>query len=272
MASTTVNPPDAAPVSAQKFLHWSLTGILGLVFAAQFILPEYLAALDVTLLLLAVAVSMTALNRQIPLQNVLLGVGITAFIGSVAHGVSALRGLAIPFGPIFFHETCGAKILDFVPWPIPLLWIVALFSSRGTARIILRPWRKLKSYGYWLIGLTAVLITAFDFALEPFAAMVNHFWSWQRTKISLTWYGASPLNFIGWAVVALLILGFATPTLIKKKPGSRTPLDLNPFGIWLGAIVLFGVGCAKAALWPAVAMDAAITIVTLIFAIRGACW
>jgi uncharacterized membrane protein len=272
MTSTTVNPPDAAPVSAQNFLHWILTGMLGIVFAAQFVLPEYPALLEAAMLVLAVAVSITALNRQIPLQNVLLGIGITAFIGGAAHGISALRGLAMPFGPIFFHEACGEMIVYFVPWTIPLLWIVALFSSRGTARVILRPWRKLKSYGYWLIGLTAVLITAFDFALEPFAVVANHFWSWPPTKIPLTWYGASPLNFFGWAVVALLILGFATPTLIKKKPGSRTPLDLNPLGLWLGAMVLFAVGCAKAALWPAVAVDAVIATVTLVFAIRGACW
>ena len=168
MTSTTVNPPDAAPVSAQKFLHWILTGMLGIVFAAQFVLPEYLALLEAAMLVLAVAVSITALNRQIPLQNVMLGIGITAFIGGAAHGISALRGLAMPFGPIFFHEACGGQIVYFVPWTVPLLWIVALFSSRGTARVILRPWRKLKSYGYWLIGLTAVLITAFDFAFGTF--------------------------------------------------------------------------------------------------------
>lgn len=254
------------------FLQWILSGILGLFFAAQFFLPESPAALDLTLLLLAVAVTVASLSRQIPLQNVVLGIFIAALIGGLAHGISAQFGLAIPFGPIFFHEDCGAKLFYFVPWTIPLLWVVALFSSRGTARVILRPWRKLKNYGYWLIGVTAVLVTAFDFALEPFAAAANHFWSWQPTKLSLTWYGASPLNFIGWAVVALLILGFATPTLIKKKPGSRTPLDINPPAIWLGAIFLFAIGCARAALWPAVTLDAVIAVVTLVFAIRGASW
>jgi uncharacterized membrane protein len=276
MASSSVNPPTAATAtatdSAQKICHWILTGALALVFVAQFALPEYCLMLDAALLVLAVAVSITTLNRQIPLQNVLLGVGIAALLGGVAHGLSAFRGLAIPFGPIFFHEICGAEIFGFVPWTIPLLWVVALFSSRGAARVILRPWRKLKSYGYWLIGLTAALIMAFDFALEPFATRVNDLWTWPPTKFPVTWYGASPLNFLGWAFVALLILGFTTPALIKKRPGSRTPLELNPLGIWLGAIILFAVGCAKAALWPAVAADATIAIVTLAFAIPGARW
>jgi uncharacterized membrane protein len=275
MATSTAKPQTAqttGPTGLQKAVHWILTGVLAIVFVAIFFLSDDQAALDLALLLLALAVSITALNRQIPLQNIALAVGIAAFLGGVAHGLSAQPGLAIPFGPIFFHEKTGAKILSSVPWTIPLLWVVALFNSRGTARVILRPWRKLKSYGYWLIGLTAVLITAFDFALEPFAVNANDFWSWPPTKMPVTWYGASPLNFIGWAFVSLLILGFTTPTLIKKKPGSRTPLDLNPLGIWLGAIILFAVGCAKAALWPAVTVDAVIAIVTLVFAIRGARW
>jgi uncharacterized membrane protein len=275
MPSSAANPQvpqSTTPTGAQQACHWVLTGALAIVFAAEFVLPAYWAELDIALLLLAVAASITALNRQVPLQNVLLATAITAFIGAVAHGLSSHPGLAIPFGPIFFHETAGVEIFNSVPWTIPLLWVVALFNSRGTARVILRPWRKTKSYGYWLIGLTAVLVMAFDFALEPFAVIANRFWSWPPTKIPVTWYGASPLNFIGWAFVALLILAFATPTLIKKKPGSRTPLDLNPLGIWLGALILFTVGCARAALWPAVVADAVIAVVTLSFAIRGARW
>jgi uncharacterized membrane protein len=272
MKSSTARPPEDAPIRPKKFLHWVLASTLGIVFVGGFFVTDRPLVLDATLLLLAVTVNITALNRQVPMQNVLLGVTIAAVIGGVAHGLSNLRSVGMPFGPIFFHDDCGTEIGYFVPWTIPLLWIVALFSSRGTARVILRPWRKLKSYGYWLIGLTAVLIVAFDLALEPFAVEANHFWSWQITKFPVSWYGASPLNFLAWAVVALLILGFATPTLIKKRPGSRTPLDLNPLGIWLGAIVWFAVGCARAALWPAVGLDAVVFLVTLIFAIRGARW
>ena len=271
MTSSTATPAVDASESAKNYCHWFFSGALGLVFITELFWPKPGSAWDAVLLVLAVLASLTALSRQMPLQNVLLGFAIAAIIGGTAHGLSGLHGLAIPFGPVFFHESCGAKIFGFVPWPIPLVWIVALFSSRGTARVILRPWRKLKSYGYWLIGLTAVLVAAFDLALEPFAG-VNHFWSWQLTKIPLTWYGASPLDYIGWALVTLLILAFATPALIKKKPGSRSPLDLSPLAIWLGSLAFLGAGCAKAALWPAVAVDASMAALILGFAIPGARW
>jgi len=272
MTTTTATPRTADTEQEHPYIHWILNGILGAFFLADVCWSNHGMEWDGALLALAAAVNITALSRQIPFQNVLLAVGITAVVGSLAHGLSALHGVGIPFGPIYFHEICGGKILDSVPWPIPLLWIVALFSSRGTARVILRPWRKLKSYGYWLIGLTAVLVMVFDLALEPYAVGALHLWSWQITKIPVTWYGVSPLNFISWAFVTLLILAFATPTLIKKKPGSRTPLDLNPLLIWLGAIVLFAAACARAALWPAVAVDGVAALLILALAIPGARW
>jgi hypothetical protein len=129
-----------------------------------------------------------------------------------------------------------------------------------------------KNYGFWLIGLTGVLVMAFDFAFEPFATHVKHFWFWQPTKISVTWFGASPLSFLGWGAVSLLILAFATPSLIKKQPGKRSTPDFHSFVLWLGALLWFAVGSARAALWWPVGVDAAIAAVTAVFAIRGAKW
>jgi len=97
-------------------------------------------------------------------------------------------------------------------------------------RLILRPWRKVKNYGFWLIGLTALLAVAFDLALEPFAWHVKHFWLWQPTRLSVTWQGTTLLNFIGWAFVSLLILAFATPSLIRKQPGGSGRAGLSSAG------------------------------------------
>ena len=118
------------------------------------------------------------------LQNALPAALITALVGGIAHGLSANSNLSLPFGPIVFKPDAGAKIFGFVPWTIPLLWVIAIFNARGVARLILRPWRKVKNYGFRLVGLTTLLVVAFDIALEPFAWHVKHFWFWQRTKLS----------------------------------------------------------------------------------------
>ncbi|HEX9048482.1 MAG TPA: carotenoid biosynthesis protein, partial [Verrucomicrobiae bacterium] len=135
-----------------------------------------------------------------------------------------------------------------------------------------RPWRKVKNYGYWLIGVTAALAVAFDFALEPFAWHTKHWWLWQKTKLPVTWHGATLLNFLGWAFVSALIMAFATPSLIRKQPGTPTAPDLHPLYLWLGALTLFAVGSATAGLWSATVADAVIAAVTTVLAVRGVKW
>jgi len=260
------------PASTPEKIFWTLNALLGAAFLVELLAPGFSSALDDATIALAAVASVAALHRQLPLQNVLPAALITALIGGLAHGLSANPNLAIPFGPVVFSPAIGAKIFNAIPWTIPLLWIVAIFNARGVARLILRPWRKVKNYGFWLIGLTVVLAVAFDFALEPFAWHVKHFWLWQPTKITVTWEGATVVNFIGWAFVSLLIMLFATPSLIPKQPVNPSSPDFHPLIVWLGALVLFGVGCARAGLWPAVVADAVIAIVPTILAVRGAKW
>jgi uncharacterized membrane protein len=265
-------PPTSTKASTSKILFWALNAFLGAAFLMEISAPRFSAMLDGVTITLAAAASMAALNRQLPLQNVLLVAGIVALVGGVAHGLSSNPNLSLPFGPIVFNPAAGGKILYFVPWTIPLLWVVIIFNARGVGRLILRPWRKIKNYGFWLIGLTAALATAFDVALEPFASYVKHLWFWQRTKIPVTWEGTTLLNFVGWPCVTLLILLIATPSLIRKQPGNPSAPDFHPLAVWLGALVLFAVGSARAGLWWPVAVDAVIALVTMVFALRGAKW
>jgi hypothetical protein len=60
--------------------------------------------------------------------------------------------------------------------------------------------------------------------------------------------------------------------LINKRPKGKSSPDYHPLGIWLGALLLFASAAALKGLWPAVAVDAGIGVVTAVFAIRGAWW
>lgn len=227
---------------------------------------------DAPVILIATAASIAAACRQLPLQNVLLAASFAALIGGVAHGLSANPNLAMPFGLLTFNPNAGWKIFDAVPWIIPLLWIFSLLTSRGVARLILRPWRKQKNYGYSVIGLTAFLAVGFDLALEPFAAHVKHFWLWHPTKFPYAWHGASPLNFLGWFCITLLMLAFATPSLIKKQPGNSGGTEFFSVALWFGALVYFTAGAAAAGFWSAVILNGVISSSVAIFCWRGARW
>ena len=247
-----------------------LNALLGVVCIVELLVPRWLSWIDAAAIALAAAASLVALNRQLPLQNIFTAAIVTAALGSAVHGFSVRT--AIPLGPIVFNSQAGAQIFGTVPWTVPLLWIAVLFTARGVGRLILRPWRKTKRYGYWLIGFTSLLVIAFDFALEPWAWHVKHLWLWQPTKLAMNWHGVTLLNFLVWGLAALLILMFITPSLIKKQPGSSGPPDFHPLALWLGALLVFAVGCASVGLWWSVIADAVIAGVTGFFAVRGAKW
>jgi putative membrane protein len=218
---------------------------------------------EALLLLLAFASTLAALARHLPSQNVWLAAIIIAAIGGGSHLLGAKSG--IPFGAFWFGAEIGRKIFGALPWAMPLLWVVAVLNSRGMARLVLRPWRKVRTYGFWLIGLTALFTLLYDCALEPFAGH-RHYWIWLRP------HGAPLTNFVGWFLVTLLMLAFATPVLINKQLSKRSAPDFHPLAVWLGSILLFAIGGAINGLWPAVAVDAVIGIAATVFAVRGGRW
>jgi len=268
------SPPT---VKITLWLHWLLTILFAAAFALVLVmlfkplkLPGASGWPEASLLILGVACTVTALTRRLPLQNVLLAVCIIIVIGGAVHTLGALTD--IPFGPFRFGPAIGSEIFQTLPWAVPLIWVIAVLNSRGVSRLILRPWRKVSGYGFWLMGLTAALTLLFDFAFDPFASRVRHYWLWTPTKFPVTWEGVPVSNFLGWAAVSVLIALVIAPALINKQPGKRNTPDFHPFAVWLGAILLFGTGCALRGLLDAAVADGVLAAVITVFAIRGGTW
>ncbi len=227
--------------------------------------PESLALLSLT------AATLLGASRHLPIQNIALAAVLIGVTGAGVHGLSAAT--AVPFGPVTYTLRIGPRFLDIFSWAMPFLWIIAVLNSRGVARLILRPWRKLKNYGLWLIATTAALAMIFDFALEPFATLVREFWLWQPTKLPWAWHGMPLVNSFAWLGLTVLILSFTTPALIgKKQRPSKSPPDYFPLGVWFGCVVMFGFGAWTGGLWTAAAFSCVSAIVVTVFAVRGACW
>ena len=279
-SSPQLRSPDVSnPVEAlSRFSKW-FTSILALAsyafallaLAADLRLPGKPGWPEALLIFTATLTTLVALARQLPAQSVFLGALIAAFIGGVSHSLGATT--AMPFGPFTYTTDAGPRLLNILAWPMPFVWVVAVLNSRGVARLILRPWRKLRAYGFWLIGITVALTVLFDAGLEPFAAVVKRYWLWQPTRIPLTWGGAPVTNFLGWGLTALLIMAFATPALIDKRarPGQRPP-DYHPLVVWVLAMVLFAVGAGLRQLWLPVGYCAVTSVIVIVFAVRGARW
>jgi Carotenoid biosynthesis protein len=249
-----------------------LSALLVLGFAAEIVASAMAMTipgwLDAVVLGLAVAQALSALSRHLPLQNVLLASAIIAIAGGATDVLNTETNL--PFGPVFFGAI--GPTYFHVPCVRPLIWLIVIFNSRGVARLILRPWRKTKTYGFRVIGLTTLLAVVFELAFEPYAARLRHFWFWQPTKFPVDWYGATEPVFLGWAIVTVLTLAFVTPLLINKQLSKSRGPDLHPLVSWTGALALFAVVTAINGLWPAAIVDVLAAAVVATFAIRGAKW
>jgi uncharacterized membrane protein len=137
----------------------------------------------------------------------------------------------------------------------------------------MKPWRKIRTYGFWVIGLTALFVALLNLALDPCATKVAQYWVWLPTTFPLTWHGMPVTNSLGWVLTTLLALAFATPLLINRAPRSRKlPPDYQPLVVWNLLLVLLGTAAALEQLWSATALSAVAAIVPTAFAIRGARW
>jgi uncharacterized membrane protein len=224
---------------------------------------------DGLLLVLAGASTLCWVGRQLPGQNVILAASIIAFIGGLVQTIGVLT--ATPFGPFIYTDNFGPQLFYPLPWAAPVLWVVIVLNSRGVARLILRPWRKIRPYGFWVIGVTVLLVVLFDFGLEPYATHAKRFWLWSPTKFRLDWYSTPWINFFGKAVITLFILAFATPSLINKRSVKHPP-DYEPLAIWLLMNFMFATGATVHQMWPVLVFLVALSVLVTIFAIRGARW
>jgi len=220
-------------------------------------------------LLMALLATLVSEARGLPMQNVLFASALIAVITGIVEAIGEASG--IPFGPRVFLDDFGSRIFETLPLVWPALWIVLLLNSRGVARLILRPWRKSKSYGFRVIGLTCLLVIALDLGFEPFANRANRCWVWQIKKNILSWFDAPWVNFFSVGVTTLLVLAFVTPWLINKHPSKRQA-NFQPLWLWLLMIFYFAVANAIAGLWPAVGVGVLAGFVTATFALRGAKW
>jgi len=225
--------------------------------------------LEAVLVLAVAAATMCSMTRHWPAQNVLLAAAIIGSVGGLAHSVGALTG--IPFGQFSFTNEAGPRLFGLVAWPLPFLWIVTILNSRGVARLILRPWRKLHHYGFWLVGITTLLTVLFAMALDPFASQVKRLCHWQPTQFPITWHGAPWTNLIGWLAMALLIQSLVTPALIVKQLRCASPRpDYHPLAVWLLGLGLFATGNFARGLWLAAVFSVMIALVTGWLAVHGA--
>lgn len=214
-------------------------------------------ALDGVFIFFAGLMSVWLVAKRLPIENVAAAGLIVLGTSAVAIATFAYYGTSLE-NKIGFTSDFGPSLLNsnqkrLLPWPVPFLVLGLTFSSRETARLLLRRWRREKNYGLLLMGVSGLLVVLVCSVLEPFAKGV--WWTWPEDANSF-WFGLPWIAFVCWYALAVVVYWFAGPWLIVKRPLAVVP-DLSPVGLWLLITLYFVIGNALKDLkaqWPAVAV------------------
>jgi putative membrane protein len=190
------------------------------------------------------------------------------FLGS-ATGVSLVfelvgTGTGWPFGQYAYTSGLGAKILDRVPFSIPLSWYYLGLASWVLAREALRRWWP--SAGPWAaVALGTWLLMAWDLVLDPAMAHPDlpiRFWRWHERGAYL---GMPLINLVSWTVCGALFMGAAR--FLAGEPPAAAP---GPAFVVYAVNVGFGVAlCASLGLWAPIGLAFVAGLAPAALALRG---
>jgi putative membrane protein len=187
-----------------------------------------------------------ALVRQFGAARGAAALVAVSVFGYLIEGFGVATG--VPYGQFRYGEPLGPRILDLVPYLLPLSYVplvigaVAVVSGKGThARRIL---------------LGGLLLVVIDGVLDPGAVSLG-FWVWPGGG---PYYGIPLSNYGGWLISGLI--ASALVTLIGGRrltdrpllPGMLDSLLVSMF-LWLGVCIFSGL------LFPAVLAAALIVLV-----------
>ncbi len=156
-----------------------------------------------------------------------------------------------PYGPFYYGDSLGPKVLGLVPYLLPLSWIplvlgaVAATTPRKTGSrgkyYSLLPERS----DFWVVS-AAVLLTLVDGVLDPGAASLG-FWVWPEGG---WYYGVPVTNYLGWllssSLAAALLLALGPRRWGRPPPPGLLDSAVIAVAFWVGVALMSGL------LFPAV--------------------
>jgi putative membrane protein len=155
-------------------------------------------------------------------------VAVTAVGGLVAEAVGTATGF--PFGQYDYADSLGPRLLD-VPVVVPLAWAMFAYPCLVVGQRLAR-----SALGAAAVG--GLALAAWDLFLDPQMVEAGH---WRFTDVTATLPGAPGIpvsNYLGWLLVAWLMLGAAAAAgspprgTGPRRPGARraVPVDLGVVG------------------------------------------
>jgi uncharacterized membrane protein len=172
-----------------------------------------------------------------------------------------------PFGGYEYTGFLGWKILDRVPYTVPLSWFYMGFASFLLATKIVQQTTR-NNVTLYSILLGAWLLMAWDLVLDPAMASdrmsVMHFWVWKEHG---AYFGMPLRNLAGWLGTGLAFI--AVGRILWARGYDARPMEAwLPFGVYAANVVWAMALSLSVGLWPTALAAIALSLVPAAFALR----
>ena len=139
------------------------------------------------------------------------------------------------YGPYHYTNKLGPKFLGLVPLLIPVAWFMMTYPSYVIARYLVPVIKNAWMWRLWVAALGAVVMTAWDLAMDPMMVAGGH-WVWEQPG---AYFGVPLQNFLGWwLTIFITFLLFLFLARIKSEPAT-TINTFKPLAVWSYAITGF---------------------------------
>lgn len=176
-------------------------------------------------------------------------------------------GTGWPFGAYEYTAGLGVKVLDRVPYTIPLSWFYMGFCSYLLASTILTQ-LGVQRRGILSVAFGGWLLMAWDLVLDPAMAhdsLPLKFWVWHQTG---AYFGMPLQNLLGWIATGVAFMAVARVLWRGDvEPGQAPPM--LPFQVYVWNVVWAMVLSASVGLWGPIILAAVLGIVPAMLALRG---
>lgn len=195
--------------------------------------------------------------------GIFLLVSFSISIGSELVGT----GTGWPFGNYEYTSFLGYKVLDRVPYTIPLSWFYVGFASFMLGTALCRRYN-LRNVGVWSVLLGAWLLTVWDLVLDPAMAhdsLLIKFWIWDETG---PYFGMPVKNFIGWTATALAFMAVSRLIWGEDIEVEEVPMTF-PWAIYTANLAFAIVLSAGVSLWIPIVLSLVLGLIPATLAIRS---
>ena len=188
----------------------------------------------------------------------------TSIFAAVSYALSLASeligtGTGWPFGNYVYTDFLGYKVLDHVPYTIPLSWFYMGFASYLLGAVLAD---RLVSQRHtlWSLMLGTWFLTVWDLVLDPAMAHESlrvQFWVWDETG---PYFGMPVKNFIGWSVTGLLFMAISRALWREDVKPQAVPM-LFPLAVYTANVLFAMVLSAGVDLWMPILLAAVLGLI-----------